>query len=925
MSEGESARTGLRADLEKPEDTAWHALPAEEAAARLGGDPRRGLSQVEASRRLARFGPNRLEAEPGRSAAAIFLAQFRSLVVGLLVVATGVAFAMGEHVEAGAILVVVVLNALIGFLTEWKAEHAIQALRRQAVPEAHVVRDGVGRSLAASGLVPGDLVVLDAGSKVPADGRVVEGVRLRVDEAVLTGESVAASKSAEPVTDAGASLGDRSSMVYMGTNVADGRGRFLVTATGMATELGKIDVLLEEAGAHSTPLERKLAELGRSLVVIVLGLCGVIVAAGWLRGYPFPVVLEVGISLAIAAVPEGLPAVATMTLAIGVQRMARVRAVVRRLPAVEALGAVTVICTDKTGTLTRNEMTVQTLWLDGRRVDVDGVGYHSHGAFTEAGTLVDPQIDPSLALALRAGALCNDARVDRADGREVILGDPTEAALVVAAEKGGLDPRGLRRDFPREAEIPFDSVSKRMTTVHRTESGGRVAFVKGSPGTLLQASRFHTRGGTAVPLGPEDRERVEEANRALAGEALRVLGLAYRELPGGDGWSAEDLDRDLVFLGLVGMIDPLRDEARAAILACREAGIRTVMITGDQPPTAAEIARQLGIDRDASGRPMRTLHARELDGLDQAGWDRAVAETSVFARVSPRHKLQIVEALERRGEVVAMTGDGVNDAPALKAADLGVAMGVKGTEVAKEAADMVLTDDNFATLVAAVEQGRIVYANILRFIHYLFSCNLAEVLTVFVTLMLGWPMPLGALQILWLNMVTDVFPALALALEPSAPGMMKRPPRDPGENLLNPRFLRLIFWHGLVVAGATLAAFVTGLRWHGNEGDGLRRAMTLAFMTLALAQVAHAFNARSQRRSALADRPFSNGWLWAAVLACVALQALAVSLPLLREVLQTVPPTPAEWGLIAACSLAPLALEEAAKALRRGGRGRVNF
>jgi Ca2+-transporting ATPase len=446
-----------------------------------------------------------------------------------------------------------------------------------------------------------------------------------------------------------------------------------------------------------------------------------------------------------------------------------------------------------------------------------------------------------------------------------------------------------------------------------------VALVKGSPGTLLAASNFQVRGAGTTPLDAEDRQRWEESNQTLAGTALRVLGLAYRNLP--ENHTDRDLHQDLIFVGLVGMIDPLRDEARAAIATCREAGIRIVMITGDQQATAAEIARQLGIDRDPQGRPLRTIHARELTSLDAEGWKQAVAQAGVFARVSPKHKLQIVEALQQQGHVVAMTGDGVNDAPALKKADIGVAMGIKGTEVAKETADMVITDDNFASIVGAVEQGRIIYANIVRFIHYLFSCNFSELLTVFVAIMIGWPLPLAALQILWLNMITDVFPALALALEPSAPDMMKRPPRQPNESLLTPRFIGLIAWQGLLLTAVTLAAFGAGLYWYGAEGQGLRRATTMAFMTLALAQVFHTFNARSQTRSAFTRRLFSNGWLWAAVATCLALQLTAVYVPLLQQVLSTLPPTLADWAIIAACSLLPVAIVELIKTSQRAGYG----
>ncbi len=891
-------------------------LPVAEAVERQQTDAAQGLTQAEAALRLAQFGSNTLAHAHQRSTLAIFLSQFQSLIVALLVAATAIAFAMGEIIEAVAILVVIVLNAGIGFFTEWKAAQALSALQKQSVQLAHVIRDGAENEIPASELVPGDVIVLAAGARVPADGRIVESARLQIEEAALTGESLAVTKTSELLQDKDAALGDRLNMAFLGTTITDGRGRLLVTATGAQTEVGRIGILIDEATSRATPLEQKLARLGRLLILVVLALCAMIVLAGWLRGATdFWHMLEIGLSLAIAAVPEGLPAVTTMTLALGMQRMARMRALVRRLPAVETLGSVTVICTDKTGTLTRNEMTACVYALDQRRVDVTGTGYAPVGKFQDGDKPVDPRSDEHLALALRIGMLCNDAKVERTDGRETVLGDPTEAALIVAAEKAGMNQAALAPDFSRISEIPFDSVSKRMVTVHRTPQGRTLAFLKGSPGTLIAASSAQVRATGVTPLTADDRRRWEETNEKLAGAALRILGLAYRELQ--EGYNEGDLARDLIFVGLVGMSDPLRDEAKAAIATCREAGIRTVMITGDQQPTAAEIARQLGIDVDLEGRPLRTVHGRELTGLDTEGWKRTVADAAVFARVSPEHKLQIVEALQQQGHVVAMTGDGVNDAPALKKADIGIAMGIKGTEVAKENADMVITDDNFTSIVGAVEQGRIIYGNILRFLQYLLSCNFSEILTVFLALMIGWPLPLVALQILWLNLITDIFPAFALALEPSAPDVMKRPPRDPQEPLLTLRFVGLIVWQGLLLAGVTLIAFAVGMHWHGTEGEGLRQATTMAFMTLALAQVFHAFNARSQRRSAFTRRLFTNGWLWAAVGICLILQAAAVYLPLLQKVLHTVPPSVSDWGVIAVCSLMPVAVVEFVKVIQR--------
>jgi P-type Ca2+ transporter type 2C len=903
--------TGGPADIARAPNRPWHTLSAEEVARELQSDPASGLTDVEVARRRGQFGPNALAQAKGRSAFAILAGQFKSLIVALLVVVTVVAFVLGENVEGAAVLIVIVLNAVVGFLTEWKAEQALTALQRQAVATAHVLRDGHEHEVPAAELVPGDVVLIAAGSRVPADGRVVESARLQVAEAALTGESLAVTKTTEPVTDAAAPLGDRVNMAYLGTAVTAGRGRLVVTATGMRTEVGRIGTLIDEASGRDTPLERKLASLGHALIGIVLVLCAVIVVAGLLRGHGFLYMLEVGISLAIAAVPEGLPAVATMTLALGMQRMARMGALVRRLPAVEALGSTTVICTDKTGTLTRDEMTVRALQLGERRVDVSGAGYAPTGEFTEVGRVIDPRDDTHLALALRVGALCSDATLDISGSGISVLGDQTEGALLVAALKAGMGRDDLEQKTPRVGEVPFSSESKRMVTVHRTVDGRTIAYVKGAPEVVADASAGVFAADGVRAMTPDGRRKVMADNHELAGRALRVLALAYKDLP--PEHRPEDLADGLVYVGLVGMIDPLREEAKAAIEKCQRAGIRVVMITGDQEATATEIGRQLGLDRDPQGRPLRTAHGRELAGLDAAGWRTAAAGVGVFARVSPEHKLRIVEALQADGEVVAMTGDGVNDAPALKQADIGVAMGVKGTEVAKEAAAMVLTDDNFTTIVGAVEQGRVVYANIVRFVHYLFSCNLAEILVVFVALMIGWPLPLGALQILWLNMITDVFPAMALALEASNPEAMTRAPRDPREPLVTGRFVGLIAWQGALLSGVTLLAFGTGMRWYGAAGDGLRHAATVAFMTLALAQVFHVFSARSQRRSAFTTRLFTNGWLWAAVTGTTLLQLAAVYTPFLQGVLQTVPLTTADWGLVLVCSLAPVGIVELVK------------
>ena len=892
---------------------AWHTLPGPEVARLLEVDPTTGLSATDAERRRQRFGKNLLEHARGRSPWSILLAQFASLMVGLLVAATCVAFLMGEYVEAAAILVVVVLNGTIGFLTEWKAERTLVALEKQTVPTAHVLRDGIPKLIPAAELVPGDVVLVTAGDRIAADGRLLEVVRLQVEEAALTGESVAAEKDCEPTGNASTPLGDRHSMVYLGTAVTNGRGRFVVTETGARTEMGRIGKLIDEAGTRESPLDRKLSQLGRALVVIVLALCAVIVIAGWLRGNSFLKMLEVGISLAIAAVPEGLPAVATMTLALGMQRMARMRAIVRRLSAVETLGSTTIICTDKTGTLTRNEMTVCVYQTLARRVEVGGAGYEIRGDFQGDGQKIDPLADVVLRRALEIGALCNDSKLSPGPPA-TILGDPTEGALVVAAEKAGLRHGDLQKQFSRMAEVPFSSHAQRMITVHRTPEGKAIACVKGAPGALLALCGRQLNAAGTRPLGEADLKRIRALNDELAGRALRVLALAYREIS--EPFDEAEHSRDLIFVALVGMLDPLREEAKNAVAVCREAGIRVVMITGDQPATAREIGRQLGLDGNPGSATLEAVHGRDLANLDESGWQQIVAETAVFARVSPEHKLRIVESLQTQGAIVAMTGDGVNDAPALKKADIGIAMGIKGTEVAKEASAMIITDDNFATIVGAVEQGRVIYSNIIRFIHYLFSCNFSEIITVFVPIIVGWPLPLVALQILWLNMITDVFPALALALEPTTPGLMKRGPRDPKRPLLNAPFLWMITWQAALISTSTLAAFYVAMQWHGVDDQGITHTTTVAFMTLALAQVFHVFSCRSQRRSAVLSALFANAWLWGAVVLCIALQLAAVYFAPLNRVLHTTPLAGRDWLLVAACSLGPAVVIEAIKFVR---------
>jgi Ca2+-transporting ATPase len=876
-----------------------------------------GLTSAEAAARLAKDGPNTLPGPTPPSLLRLIAHQFKSLIVLLLVVAGGVSLAMGDRVEAAAILAVIVLNALIGLITELKAARAIAGLRKATIAMCRVMRDGTEQQVPDTDLVVGDVVLVGAGDLVPADARLLEQVLLQADESALTGESLPVAKAVTPATTADTPLGDRTDMIHGGSAITAGRGTAEVTATGARTEMGRIGALIAGVEERETPLEGKLRQLGRVLLLVVLVLCAVITVAGWLRGHALLYMVEIGLSLAIAAVPEGLLAVTTMTLAVGMQRMARLHALVRRLPAVEALGATTVICTDKTGTLTMNEMTVRDVVV----ADEDAPT-PAPGAGTPAPSSTTPPAGSRL-LAFRIGALCNDATVTHDGAQATRLGDPTETALIVAAESVGLVHADLERDYPRLAEQPFDATTKRMVTVHRTPDGTMVAYMKGAPGEVLDACTSVVAKAGTTPKTAEADAHQRSVNDTLAAQALRVLALAYRALPA--TYTNADLEGAFTFVGFVAMSDPLRPEAKATIATCRAAGIRVMMLTGDQEATAAEIARQLGLDVAPDGRPQRTVHARALVGLDPAGWLAAVTDTAVFARVSPEHKLLIVDALQRQGAIVAMTGDGVNDAPALRKADIGVAMGLRGTQVAKDAAQMIITDDNFATIVGAVEQGRIIVFNILRFIHYLFSCNMAEILTVFVAIMIGWPLPIGVLQILWLNLVTDTFPALALALEPSASDVMQRPPRNPSEPLLTRAFGWLIVWQGVVLTACTLTAFGVAMQWYGREGEGLKHAVTIAFMTLALAQTAHTLNARSRRGSAFTRRLFTNGWLWGAIATCIALQVVAVTVPLLTRVLQTTALGANDWGLVAGTSLAPVAVVEFVKRWQRPARAAQDY
>jgi Ca2+-transporting ATPase len=877
-----------------------HSQPALRVAAGLGVEPAEGLSSNEAAERLASVGLNLLVEGPSKTRLQIVWEQLTSVMVLVLIAAGVISLLLGEVIDAVAIAAIVMLNAALGFQQEYRAERAMAALKQLAVPLVKVRRDGKPLAVPAHDVVPGDVILLEAGDVVPADARLLLSPNLRVQEASLTGESQPVEKDAEASIAPEAALADRHTMVYMGTAVAYGRGEGVVVATGMRTELGRIAAAMQAVEREPTPLQHRLEHLARWLAGIALGLVAIIFALGLARGEDVRLTFLTAISLAVAAVPEGLPAVVTVTLALGAQRMLRRRALVRKLVAVETLGSVSVICSDKTGTLTQNRMTVTQVVLGDEWFDMAGAS----GA----------RSSPALELALMAGALCNDAFVQPVSGDIAhfeTVGDPTEVALAVAAARMDLSKPALELDYPRIAELPFDSVRKRMLTVHRVDTtqwpsgSSYVAFAKGAPDTLLDSCAT-----TWSPLGLQllsdaARSTILDSNAALAAEGLRVLGVAFRTLSGPDLARA---DADLTFVGLIGIIDPPRGEVRQAVQTCAAAGVRPVMITGDHPLTASAIARQLGIGDG------HALSGRDLDGLDEPALDRAVASTSVYARVAPEHKLRIVAALQRRGEVVAMTGDGVNDAPALKQSNIGVAMGVEGTEVAREAADMVLLDDNFATIVAAVEEGRVIYDNIRKFLKYLLATNAGELWVMLLGPLFGLPLPLLPLQILWINLVTDGLPALALSVERPERDVMARPPRRSSESLLGDGMLWHIGWVGLLIGGLSLGL---GL-WGWQTGNPAWQSMV--FTTLALLQLAHVLAIRVERGTVLGRVFFANRAILGSVLLLVGLQLAVLYVPWLQTAFTTVPLSGVELLVCIIVSSVLFWAVEAEKLLRRHAR-----
>ena len=952
----------------------WYTKPVEEVAEALGTDPKRGLTSQEAQARLERYGSNELQERPRISFWKMLLEQFNQFLVLILIVSAVISFFLGEYVDSGAIMAIVILNAILGVVQTSKAEEALAALKKMAAPNAEVLRDGHSLTIPAREVAPGDVVLLETGNYIPADVRLVESVNLRIEEASLTGESVPVEKEANLVLKEDLPLGDRRNSAYMSTLVSYGRGKGIVVNTGMSTEIGLIAEMIQSYEEEPTPLQVKLDQLGKWLGIGCLIVCGIVFVVGVLRDTEVGMILQAGggllaylntfkqtivemfmvaVSLAIAAVPEGLPAVVTIVLALGMQEMIKRHALIRKLPAVETLGSATVICSDKTGTLTQDKMMAVQIYVDRTILSISGEGYSPAGEFSDDGRAVDLGGYPGSNLLLRAGLLCNDARLEalsddfsRPGGQQPglssqrrtetiegpldrsptnhptnwhMVGDPTEGALVVAAAKAGFWKEELEQDYPRLAEIPFDSERKQMTTIHPDPKwGGYVAYVKGAPDIIIGLCHEVVEDGQERPLTAEKRRRILEVNEALASNALRVLGVAYRplaEVPRHP--TVEEVERDLTFVGLIGMIDPARPEVKEAIEVARQAGIKTTMITGDYKNTAVAISKEL----DLLSPDGRVLTGAELDQLDDETFTDIVEKVEVYARVSPQHKVRIVEALKERRHVVAMTGDGVNDAPALKRANIGVAMGITGTDVSKETADMVLTDDNYASIVSAVEEGRIIYSNIRKFVYYLLSCNVGEILIIFLAMIIGWPVPLVAIQLLVLNLVTDGAPALALGMEKGDPDIMQQPPRPPDEPVINREMVWGIIIQSIAITSATLLSFWIGLRWFPNNTAAAR---TICFTTLSISELFRAYTSRSERYSLWSIGVFSNKWMQWAMLTSLIIILTIIYVPFLDPIFDTAFLGLREWLVIVPLVLVPAAAAEATKYFLRQRRPAVS-
>ena len=927
----------------------WHALEPEEVLSNLEVPIETGLSTAEAAERLEEYGHNELVEKAGRTIWQKLWEQINSFVIWLLIGAAVISAVLEDWVEAGAILLIVVLNAIMGVVQESRAEASLAALKKMAAPEAQVLRDGHRQLVPARDLVPGDIVFIEAGNFIPADVRLMEAINLSIDEASLTGESVPAKKDAESNLQADIPLGDRENTAFLGTTVTYGRGKGVVIATGMHTQLGLIATMLQSVEEEQTPLQKRLEQLGKTLGIAALIVCVLVFVIGvfnLFRAGLFDLSSEsfkreivalfmVAVSLAIAAVPEGLPAVVTISLAGGMREMVNRHALIRRLASVETLGSVTTICTDKTGTLTQNQMTVTKLWVDGQFVDISGTGYEPVGDFSVNGEIItDLKQLPAARTALWVGTINNDAQLEavgESEGKTTyrMVGDPTEGSILVAALKAGAAANVVNQNYPRKQEIPFDSARKRMVTIHNIVNPGHgdispyvtnektnwyTIAVKGAPDVVLDLCSFRSgMDNTPVPLTPELRQEILDANDQMTGKALRVLGVAYRPVPEmPDEISAEVLEKDLIFVGLIGMIDPSRPEVKPALKEAQTAGIRSVMITGDYPNTAKAIAEDIGLLRKGH----QVLTGADIEHASEEEMREIVKVTDVYARVSPEHKMKIVDALRDNGEVVAMTGDGVNDAPAIKRADIGVAMGITGTDVAKETADMVLTDDNYASIVSAVEQGRIIYSNIRKFVYYLVSCNIAEIMIIFLAIVFNWNTPLAPIQLLWLNLVTDGAPALALGTEKGDPDIMQHPPRPSDEPIINKFMLKGIIVQTIAITAATLGAFLLGGgAMKGAPEEARILSETFAFITLSLSELFRAYTARSEYFPLTKIGIFTNKNMNIAVLVSVVLILLVIYVPFLQTVFDTTALRWIDWAEILPLVLIPSIAAEVMKSI----------
>jgi Ca2+-transporting ATPase len=914
--------------------TDWYQNEIEEALARLDSDPGQGLSDHEAARRLERHGPNAIQGRGGKHPARILLEQFTSTMVLILIAAAAVSAVLGKPTETIAIAAIVVLFALLGFVQEYRAERAMAALRKMTVPTVRVRRGGSPVERSARDLVPGDIVQLEAGNIVPADVRLLESANMRTQEAALTGESEPVEKTTVALRQPDLPLGDRRNMAYMGTMVTYGRGVGVVVRTGMETELGRIASLIAGPRDQLTPLQRRLNRIGKGLALLGVIVAGLVLAIGVLRGETLEEMLLTAVSVAVAVVPEGLPAVVTITLALGAQRMLRRKALIRKLPAVETLGSVTVICSDKTGTLTINRMTVTIIDVAGHHVDLPGAGDHPAQVLARAAEPGDSlaRHPPAVRLMLAGGALCNDASLtaDPAGGGIVTAGDPTEGALLFAASVAGLSKEEVEAGLPRVAELPFDSERKRMTTVHDLGRAPEripasletilgtgahlVAFTKGAVDGLLDVAGRIWIDGRTLELTEEWRDRIRAANERMAKNGMRVLGIAMKTLEAMPEVAEETLERDLTLIGVVGMVDPPRPEVRRAVAVCKKAGIRPVMITGDHPLTAGFIAYDLGIAGDS-----RALTGPDLAAMSPQDLETVAGEVSVYARVAPEHKLRIVEALQRKGHIVAMTGDGINDAPALKQADIGIAMGITGTDVSKEASDMVLLDDNFATIVSAVEEGRSIYANIRRFVKFSIAGNIGKIIVMLFAPLIGIVVALLPLQLLWLNLLTDGLLGLGLGLEPPEPDTMEKPPRDPKGGFFTRALLFHMVWVGVLIG---VTALVVGFWYFDPAVPENRLWQTMIFTTLAFMQIGQAIASRSADLSVFSLGVRSNPIIYLMILLVAGLQLTVLFVPGLAAVFEVIPLSAGQLGFCAALGVLPPAAIEMEKWIRRRGMSR---